>query len=174
MLNSLSVHHRVARSLDFLGTALKVVAGTPDVKDLEKIKFTEAWLIDAHNSQIEINTRTQVRINELTTTVNQILKFRLSQIALMAGAIFCALICVGLTYQRATRAKRSADHLKEVITQIGSPEGRVVNWVNRTDRPHSSTGQIADQAFGRKLIHSLGKSSAHLQRPLWSFLYFSF
>jgi len=42
MLNSLSVHHRVARSLDFLGTALKVVAGTPDVKDLEKIKFTEA------------------------------------------------------------------------------------------------------------------------------------
>jgi len=53
--------------------------------------------------------------------------FRLSQIALMAGAIFCALICVGLTYQRATRAKRSADHLKEVITQIGSPEGRVVN-----------------------------------------------
>jgi len=74
MLDSLSVHHRVARSLDFLGTALKVVAGTPDAEDFENIKFTEARLIDAHKSQIEINTKTQVRINELTDTVNQLLK----------------------------------------------------------------------------------------------------
>lgn len=74
MLDSLSIHHRVARSLDFLGTALKVVAGTPDAEDFEKVKFTEARLVDAHNSQIEINTKTQVRINELTDTINKLLK----------------------------------------------------------------------------------------------------
>jgi len=57
-----------------LETALKVVAGTPDAEDFEKIRFTEARLINAHNSQIEINTKTQDRIDELTYTVNQLLK----------------------------------------------------------------------------------------------------
>jgi len=33
LLSVLKIHHRVARSLDFLGTALKVVAGTPDAAD---------------------------------------------------------------------------------------------------------------------------------------------
>jgi len=41
LLESLSIHHRVARSLDFLGTALKVVAGTPDADYFEKIKLNE-------------------------------------------------------------------------------------------------------------------------------------
>jgi len=39
LLLSLGVHHRVARSLDFLGSMLKVVAGTPDAGKLERIKF---------------------------------------------------------------------------------------------------------------------------------------
>jgi len=38
LLSVLQIHHRIARSLDFLGTALKVVAGTPDASDFEKIK----------------------------------------------------------------------------------------------------------------------------------------
>jgi len=33
MLDELTVHHRMARSLDFLCSALKVVAGTPDAED---------------------------------------------------------------------------------------------------------------------------------------------
>lgn len=49
--------------------------------------------------------------------------YRLSQIALIAGAIFCALICIGLTYQRAARSKKSTAQLKEVLAQIGSAEG---------------------------------------------------
>jgi len=53
---------------------LKVVGGTPDAGDLERIKFTETQLINSNNRQIEINTRIQSKINELTSTVNQILK----------------------------------------------------------------------------------------------------
>jgi len=48
MLDSLSIHHGVARSLDFLGTALKVVAGTPVAEDFEKIKLNEFQLIIAN------------------------------------------------------------------------------------------------------------------------------
>jgi len=59
--------------------------------------------------------------------------YRLGQIALIAGAIFCALICIGLTCQRAIRVKKSTAQLKEVLSKIGSAEdglnleGGVVN-----------------------------------------------
>jgi len=59
--------------------------------------------------------------------------YRLGQIALIAGAMFCALICVGLTCQRAIRVKKSTAQLKEVLSKIGSAddglnlEGGVVN-----------------------------------------------
>jgi len=49
LLAALSVHHRLARSLDFLGTTLKVVAGTPDAHDLENIRITEARLKDSNS-----------------------------------------------------------------------------------------------------------------------------
>jgi len=74
LLSALRIHHRIARSLDFLGTALKVVAGTPDASDLERIKITESQLIASNNRQIQINTETQKQINLLTDTVNKILK----------------------------------------------------------------------------------------------------
>lgn len=74
LLEALGTHHRVARSIDFLGSILKVVAGTPDAGDLERTRFTEMQLINSNNRQIEINTRVQVQINKLTSTVNQILK----------------------------------------------------------------------------------------------------
>jgi len=81
LLESLGVHHRVARSLDFLGSMLKVVAGTPDASDLEKIKFTEMRLVESSNRQIQINTKTQNQINQLTSTVNSILRSaKISQI----------------------------------------------------------------------------------------------
>jgi len=74
LLESLSIHHRVARSLDFLGTALKVVAGTPDAEDFEKIKLYEFQLINANNSQININNKVQDQINNIFATVNQLLR----------------------------------------------------------------------------------------------------
>lgn len=74
LLESLGVHHRVARSLDFLGSMLKVVAGTPDASDFEKIRFSEMRLVESSNRQIQINTKTQNQINQLTSTVNSILR----------------------------------------------------------------------------------------------------
>ncbi|KAH8392785.1 hypothetical protein KR200_001006 [Drosophila serrata] len=49
--------------------------------------------------------------------------YRSHQIVLVAGAVCCALICIGLTYRRVTQARRSTAQLKEVIAQIGSAEG---------------------------------------------------
>lgn len=51
MISTIAVYHRMARSLDFLGSALKVVAGTPDAHDLESIKFTEVMLVVSNNRQ---------------------------------------------------------------------------------------------------------------------------
>ncbi|XP_032583272.1 uncharacterized protein LOC6619341 [Drosophila sechellia] len=59
----------LAGCLDFLGSILKVVAGTPDAGDLEKSR-----VLEANNRQIEINTKIQSQINKLTATANLILK----------------------------------------------------------------------------------------------------
>jgi len=56
-LDSLRVHHRIVRSLDFLGSMLKVVAGTPDAGDLKRVRFTEWQLTRSNNRQIKSNTR---------------------------------------------------------------------------------------------------------------------
>jgi len=74
LLEVARVHHRIARSLDFLASMLKVVVGTPDAGDLERVRFTEWQLTQSNNRQIKINTRIQSRINQLTTTANQICK----------------------------------------------------------------------------------------------------
>jgi len=74
-LSVLNVHHRIARSLDFLGTALKVV-GTPDASDFLKIKITEAQLVESNSRQIIINSETQKQINRLTDTINKIINAR--------------------------------------------------------------------------------------------------
>jgi len=38
ILDELKIHHRMARSLDFLGLVFKVVAGTPDANILDELK----------------------------------------------------------------------------------------------------------------------------------------
>lgn len=74
ILASFEVHHRNARSLNILGTALKVVAGTPDFDDFENVKFKQQELIESEIRQILVNTKTQAQINKLTEAVNIIIK----------------------------------------------------------------------------------------------------
>lgn len=73
LLSSLEVHHRHARSINILGTALKIIAGTPDFDDFEGQKFRQQELIDSVNRQISINTKTQNQINKLTDIVNKLI-----------------------------------------------------------------------------------------------------
>lgn len=74
LIATINIHHRHARSIKWLGTALKVVAGTPDFDDFENIKFTQKELIESEHRQITINTKIQEQINELTNAVNILVK----------------------------------------------------------------------------------------------------
>ena len=72
-VNSLRIHHRYARSINFIGSALKYVAGTPDYDDFKQIQDKQDELISASNNQILVNTEIQQQINNLTQTVNFLL-----------------------------------------------------------------------------------------------------
>lgn len=47
---------------------------SPDVKDFEKIKFNKFELINANNWQVNINSKVQIQINKVSTTVNPLLR----------------------------------------------------------------------------------------------------
>lgn len=73
-INSLRIHHRHARSINILGTALKYIAGTPDYDDYMEIRNKENELVKENNAQKVLNTEIQSRINDLTRTVNTLIK----------------------------------------------------------------------------------------------------
>jgi len=52
LVATLKVHHRDARSINLIGTALKVIAGTPDFNDWEQVKFNQEQLINAENGDL--------------------------------------------------------------------------------------------------------------------------
>ena len=64
LLNTLRIHHRRARSLNFLETALEVVASST--------KFRQEQLIEANNRQVEINTKIISQLKNLTATIKTI------------------------------------------------------------------------------------------------------
>lgn len=47
MMKSLQIHHRHSRSINFIGTALKYVAGTPDYDDFTDVRNKQNELIAA-------------------------------------------------------------------------------------------------------------------------------
>jgi len=71
----LKIHHRAARSINLIGTALKVIAGTPGFNDWEQIKFNQEQLMRADEGQTELNIKFQKRLNELANAINQVQKF---------------------------------------------------------------------------------------------------
>jgi len=74
LISTVNIHHRHARSINLLGTALQIVAGAPDFDDFENIQFTQKELIESENRQININTKTQEQINSITNAVNILVK----------------------------------------------------------------------------------------------------
>jgi len=74
-LNTLKIHHRASRSINLIGTALKVIASTPDINDWEQIKFNQEQLMKTDEGQTELNIKFQERLNELANAMNQVQKF---------------------------------------------------------------------------------------------------
>lgn len=52
LLKTISIQPRVTRSIHFLGTALKVIAGTPDFDDFQTTNIKIEELIDANKQQV--------------------------------------------------------------------------------------------------------------------------
>jgi len=65
IVSVLEAQQSMTRSLDPIGTALKVVAGTADDSNFAMLKMSES-----NNRQVFINTETQKHINKLTDTIN--------------------------------------------------------------------------------------------------------
>lgn len=63
------------RSLDFIGTAFKWIAGTPDHHDLEVINSDIEQLVRNSNRQIIINRQTLDKMNEMIKRNDDLLKF---------------------------------------------------------------------------------------------------
>jgi len=57
-----------------LGSALKANSGNPDFDDWEQVRFKQNQLIESESNQVEINSRVQTRLNELTKSINAIYK----------------------------------------------------------------------------------------------------
>lgn len=65
---------RRVRRYDKIGTAFKWIAGTPDADDLRIINRTLNELIDGNNQQLQINNKINDRIQDITSTVNQMIQ----------------------------------------------------------------------------------------------------
>lgn len=72
ILRTLEIPKRHARSIDFIGSALKFVAGTPDHDDYKFLLTQQNFLIENNNRQTKINSVLQNRINEITNQINKI------------------------------------------------------------------------------------------------------
>lgn len=56
------LHHKMARSLDILGSALKVIARTPNAPELDKFRWSASNLIDENKRQLVISLETPKEI----------------------------------------------------------------------------------------------------------------
>lgn len=72
-LHALKPHrHNRPKRWNQLGTAWKWIAGSPDANDLRIINTTLSELVSQNNKQYRINDNINIRIGQLTQTVNEI------------------------------------------------------------------------------------------------------
>lgn len=69
---NIRTHHRQARSINMLGSALKVITGTPDFDDFEELRFAQQTLQTNNDKQVIINQQIEQKINKLTKAINDI------------------------------------------------------------------------------------------------------
>lgn len=73
-LDRLRINNRFKRSLDFIGSTWKWIAGNPDHHDYEIITDKMNNVLKNNNNQVIINKMSIDKINELTNITNKILK----------------------------------------------------------------------------------------------------
>jgi len=73
LISMVRIHHRITRSINFLGSTLKFIAGTPDADDFEKVRNIQDRIADSNNKQILINSELQRQINNIADTLNTVL-----------------------------------------------------------------------------------------------------
>lgn len=73
ILNRLSPS-RKQRSIDFIGSAWKWIAGTPDSHDFEVLEQKIGNILENNNRQLIINRLVSERISEITNVTNEIIK----------------------------------------------------------------------------------------------------
>lgn len=66
--------HRSIRALNFIGTAWKWIAGSPDNEDFEMIQNKINNVLINNNKQVIVNAAYNERINKLSSVTNEILK----------------------------------------------------------------------------------------------------
>lgn len=71
-LSTLTSKYRKVRSINWIGSAWKFVAGNPDHDDLTMIENNLNSLITNNNDQVIVNKQLQSRINNLTTISNML------------------------------------------------------------------------------------------------------
>lgn len=74
ILRTLQIPKRHVRAINFLGSALKFVAGTPDHDDYTLLLTKQNTLIENSNKQNKINSDLQERINEISKQINELKK----------------------------------------------------------------------------------------------------
>lgn len=74
VLYRLKIKNRTRRSLNFIGSAWKWIAGNPDHDDFEILKEKTNGLLENNNNQTIINKLTTEKINEIRDVTNKILK----------------------------------------------------------------------------------------------------
>lgn len=63
---------RNRRSIDFIGSGIKFIAGVPDHQDFLILQSEENELVRANNRQIDINNALQDKIDEITDRINNL------------------------------------------------------------------------------------------------------
>lgn len=72
VLSTLTSKYRKVRSINWIGSAWKFLAGNPDHDDLTMIENNLNSLITNNNDQVIVNKQLQSRINNLTTISNML------------------------------------------------------------------------------------------------------
>lgn len=84
ILRTLQIPKRHVRAINFLGSALKFIAGNPDHDDYKFLLTRQHFLIENNNKQNKINSAIQDKINEITDQINIMKKSFISNSLLQA------------------------------------------------------------------------------------------